>query len=73
MVYRGYEGTAAFDEDARIFYGEVLGLRDIITFQGESVPELEKAFHDSIDDYLTWCREDGIDPKRPLRRNADAV
>ena len=65
MMYKGYEGIAEFDEDARIFSGEVLGLRDVITFQGETVSELEQAFHDSVDDYLEWCRRDGTDPEKP--------
>ena len=47
MMYKGYEGIAEFDEDAHIFSGEVLGLKDVITFQGESVSELEQAFHDA--------------------------
>ena len=65
MMYKGYEGIAEFDEDAHIFSGEVLGLKDVITFQGESVSELEQAFHDSVDDYLEWCSEDGVDPEKP--------
>ena len=64
-MYKGYEGIAEFDEDAHIFSGEVLGLKDVITFQGESVSELEQAFHDSVDDYLEWCSEDGVDPEKP--------
>lgn len=27
--------------------------------------ELEAEFHNSIDDYLEWCREDGITPEKP--------
>ena len=65
MMYKGYEGIAEFDEDAHILSGEVLGLKDVITFQGESVSELEQAFHDSVDDYLEWCSEDGVDPEKP--------
>lgn len=65
MMYKGYEGIATFDEDDHIFSGEVLGLRDVITFQGESVSELEQAFRDSVDDYLAWCEEDGVSPEKP--------
>ena len=61
MTYKGYEGVADFDEEARIFSGEVIGLKDVITFQGSSVDELEQAFHDSVDDYLAWCKEGGVD------------
>ena len=47
MKYKGYEGTVTFDEDARIFHGEVVGLKDVITFQDSSVDELEQVFSDS--------------------------
>ncbi len=69
MTYKGYEGVADFDEEARIFSGEVIGLKDVITFQGSSVDELEQAFHDSVDDYLAWCKEDGVDPDKPYSGN----
>lgn len=57
MKYKGYQGEITYDADAKIFHGEVIGLKDVITFQGASVKELEKAFKDSINDYLEWCKE----------------
>ncbi|MCK5736036.1 MAG: type II toxin-antitoxin system HicB family antitoxin, partial [Spirochaetaceae bacterium] len=50
----------------RIFHGEVVGLKDVITFQGESVTELEKAMAESIDFYLEWCDERGKNPAKPF-------
>ncbi len=69
MKYKGYEGTVKFDEDAGIFYGEVINTRDVITFQGTSVKELRKAFRDSIDDYLAFCEERGEEPDKPFSGN----
>lgn len=57
MKYKGYLGEITYDDDAKIFHGEVIGLKDIITFQGRTVNELKKAFQDSINDYLAWCNE----------------
>ena len=57
MKYKGYIGYVKYDDEAKIFHGEVIGLSDIITFQGKSVEELEQSFKDSVDDYLTWCKE----------------
>ena len=31
--------------------------KDVITFQGKSVEEIETAFHDSIDVYLNFCKD----------------
>jgi predicted HicB family RNase H-like nuclease len=64
MKYKGYIGHVEYDDEARIFHCEVVGLRDIITFQGKSVEELDQAFKDSIDDYLAWCKERGEKPEK---------
>lgn len=64
MKYKGYSGKVEYDADAKIFHGEVIGLRDVITFQGTSVKELEKAFKDSVNDYLAWCQERGEKPEK---------
>lgn len=65
MNYKGYIATVEYDEDARIFAGEVINTRTVITFQGSTVDELESEFHNSVDDYLDWCKEDGISPEKP--------
>ena len=65
MEYKGYFAKVVFDDDANIFHGEVINLRDVITFEGETVNELKVAFHDSVDDYLTFCAERGEEPEKP--------
>jgi len=64
-AYKGYQANVSFDEDALLFHGDVLGIRDVITFQARSAEELPKAFHDSVDDYLDWAAEDGFTPQKP--------
>lgn len=66
LKYKGYTGRVEFDDEAGIFHGEVVDLRDVVTFQGKSVRELEKAFRDSIDDYLDFCAKRGEDPDKPF-------
>lgn len=65
MTYKGYEAVVEFDEDADLFHGEVVNLRDVITFQGRSVDELKSAFADSVEDYLAFCAERGEEPEKP--------
>lgn len=57
MKYKRYIGHVEYDDVAKIFHGEVVGLKDIITFQGSSVEELEEAFRNSVEDYLAWCKK----------------
>lgn len=66
MNYKGYQGHVNYDNEAKLFHGEVVGLRDVITFQGTSVDELEQAFKDSIDEYLDFCKELGRAPEKPF-------
>jgi predicted HicB family RNase H-like nuclease len=64
--YKGYQGVVEFDYDANIFFGEVADLRDVITFQGTSVKELEQSFKDSIDEYLKFCDLLARTPEKPF-------
>jgi len=57
LEYKGYTGHVEFDDEAGLFHSEVLDTRDVITFQGISVEQLEQAFRESIDDYLEFCAE----------------
>ena len=66
MTYKGYSAKVEFDDDAMIFHGEVIGIRDVVTFQGKTVSELKKAFHDSVDDYLDMCQSRGEEPEKPF-------
>jgi predicted HicB family RNase H-like nuclease len=59
MTHRGYKAVARWDADAALFHGEVLNLRDVVTFQGRTMAELKRAFAESIADWLAFCREDG--------------
>jgi predicted HicB family RNase H-like nuclease len=51
-------------DDADIFHGEIINLRDVITFEGETVEELKQAFIDSVEDYLDFCAERSEDPEK---------
>jgi predicted HicB family RNase H-like nuclease len=66
MTYKEYGAKVEFDDEAMIFHGEVTGIRDVVTFQGKTVNELKKAFHDSIDDYLDMCKSRGEEPEKPF-------
>jgi predicted HicB family RNase H-like nuclease len=65
MEYKGYMGMVEYDDDAKLFHGDVINTRDVITFEGATVDEIERAFRDSVDDYLVWCREEDSLPEKP--------
>ena len=65
LKYKGYIAHVEFDDDLDMFCGGVINTRDVITFQGESVAELKQAFIDSIEDYLSFCKERNESPEKP--------
>lgn len=66
LKYKGYTGYVEFDDESGIFHGEILDLRDVITFRGKSVEEIKIAFRDSIDDYLEFCKERNEKADKPF-------
>ncbi len=65
MTYKGYTARIEFDERDHIFVGRILGIRNIISFHGETVAELKTEFEMAIKDYLTDCKEHGVTPEKP--------
>ena len=66
MEYKGYTAKVDFDDEVEIFHGEVIGIKDVVTFQGKTAKELKKAFKESVDDYLEFCKERGEAPDKPF-------
>ena len=65
MIHKGYTARIEFDAQDRIFFGRVAGIRDIVTFHGKTVDELEAAFKEAVDHYLATCAQLGDKPDRP--------
>lgn len=66
MGYKGYTAVITFDERDNIFHGHLADTEDDVFFEGTSVEELERAFHEAVDDYLDYCQETGRTPTKPF-------
>ena len=63
IQYKGYVGSVDFSEDDSIFYGKVLGIRSLISYEGENAKEFIDDFHQAVDDYLAFCHSENIQPE----------
>lgn len=63
IEYKGYLGSVEFSEEDGLFYGKVMGIRSLISYEGETAKELLKDFHGAVDDYLEACAADGRQPE----------
>lgn len=64
MKYKGYRAVISYDEEDRIFVGEVFGITDSINFHGRSIDELETEFHNAVENYLKLCETTGKNPQK---------
>ena len=67
MQYKGYTGSVEFSEEDGCLFGKVLGVRSLISYEGESVAELKQDFQESVDEYLEFCAEHNIAPEKSYK------
>ena len=65
LSYKNYSANIEFDSDDRIFVGHLTGITDIVSFHGESVSELMKAFEAAVDGYIALSEKHGVKPQKP--------
>jgi predicted HicB family RNase H-like nuclease len=64
--YKGYVGqVVSLDPTTGLFHGRVSGMRDVITFEASDAAGLQREFEASVDDYLSWAKDDGFTPEKP--------
>ena len=64
MEYKDYYAKIEYSSEDDIFFGSIIGIDDSISFEGNSISELKKAFHEAVDDYLDMCRKMGKEPQK---------
>lgn len=64
--YRGFIGSIEDSPEDGCLHGKLLGIRDLIAYDGTTLDELEHNFHGSVDKYLAFCAAQGraeVQPK----------
>ena len=67
MEYKGYLGSVEFSEEDALFYGKVMGIRALISYEGTNAAELVTDFHGAVDDYLELCAQSGTEPEKAYK------
>ncbi len=66
LKYKGYTGSVEYSPEDDCLFGKVQGLHGtLISYEGESVEEIQKDFEGAVDAYLASCEERGIIPAKP--------
>ena len=67
MEYKGYVGSVEFSEEDGLFYGKVMGIRALISYEGTTAHELIEDFHGAVEDYLALCESEGKAPEKAYK------
>ena len=67
MEYKNYVGSVEFSERDGVFFGKVMGIRSLISYEGTTAKELVDDFHGAVDDYLELCAAEGKEPERAYK------
>lgn len=67
MEYKGYVGSVEFSERDSVFFGKVMGIRALISYEGTTAQELVEDFHGAVDDYLALCESEGREPEKAYK------
>ena len=68
MEYKGFVAAVEFDQSTETLHGRAMnsGPYPIATFEATDARDLRREFQRSIDEYLAWCDEDGVQPRKPF-------
>lgn len=67
LLYRNYNGTVEYSREDRCLFGKVIGIKSLLSYEGDSVKKLEKDFINLIDGYLADCKERNAEPEQPYK------
>ncbi len=67
IEYKNYVGSVEFSQEDNIFFGKVLGIKALLSYEGTNAKELVDDFHSVIDDYLELCKNKNIEPEKAYK------
>lgn len=67
LSYRNYNGTVEYSKEDSCLYGKVVGVKSLLSYEGDSIQALEADFQNVIDEYLADCKERNVEPEQPYK------
>jgi len=67
LHYKDYVGSIEFSEEDTVFHGKIIGIKDLVSFEGDGAKAITKDFHNAVDEYLDYCAQCGKEPDKPFK------
>ncbi len=67
LEHQGFYGTVEYSSEDEVFYGKMIGINDLVTFEGDCVASLKNNFVEAVEDYIVLCQEVGKSPLKSFK------
>jgi predicted HicB family RNase H-like nuclease len=67
LEYKGYNAKISYSQEDDVLFGNIYGINDLVTFEGETITEIKNAFYEAVDDYLDMCSRIGKEPEKSYK------
>ncbi len=67
MEYKDYQGAVHYNDEDQVFFGKVMFIPALVSYEGTDVKSLKASFHEAVDDYLELCAAQGRKPAKPFK------
>ena len=67
LEYKGYHAKVEYDSVSSVLFGKLEGIGDLVTFQSNTLGDVERELHDAVDDYLDFCKRMEKNPDKEYK------
>ena len=67
LKYKDFYGSVEYSAADECFWGKIIGISDLVTFEGDNVETLKRSFEEAVEDYLVLCKEAGKNPQKSYK------
>lgn len=65
LTYKGFTGSIEASLEDECLNGRILFIDDLITYEGNTIPQIKTAFQEAVNRYLAYCEKTGKPANKP--------
>lgn len=55
--YKSYYAIVDYSAEDNVYFGKIGWIKDLISFEGETLADLQTAFEEAVDDYIQTLKD----------------
>ncbi|WP_254611905.1 type II toxin-antitoxin system HicB family antitoxin [Serratia fonticola] len=64
--YKGFFGSIETSATDLVLHGKIECISDLVTYEADTMPDLQRAFFEAVDDYIETCELVGKSPDKTM-------